>query len=76
MIKQQPWPAWHGSSIPHEAKARSPAGRSGMTPEDAPLSVAVTFFSPPREPETHGFVKVTAVDSDVDAVVRADPVDT
>jgi hypothetical protein len=47
-----------------------------MTPEDAPLSVAVTFFSPPREPETHGFVKVTAVDSDVDAVVRADPVDT
>jgi hypothetical protein len=51
-----------------------------MTPEDAPLSVGVTFFSPPREPETHGFVKVTAVDSgddaDVDAVVRADPVDT
>jgi hypothetical protein len=28
-----------------------------MTPEDAPRSVAVTFFSPPREPETHGFVK-------------------
>jgi hypothetical protein len=47
-----------------------------MTPEDAPLSVGVTFFSPPREPETHGFVKVTAVDPDFDAVVRADPVDT
>ena len=48
--------------------------------QDAPLSVGATFFRPPREPGTHGFFKVTAVESSpdegIEAVVRADRVDS
>jgi hypothetical protein len=48
--------------------------------QDAPLSVGATFFHPPREPGTHGFFKVTAVEATdgdgVDAVVRADRLDS
>jgi hypothetical protein len=32
MIKQAPWPAWHGSSIPHYAKARSHGPAFGNVP--------------------------------------------
>ena len=45
-----------------------------------PLTVGTTFFSPPREPGTQGFFRVTAVEaveeSEIDAVVRAERVDS
>jgi hypothetical protein len=48
--------------------------------QDEPLTIGATFFRPPREPGTHGFFKVTAVEPEdndgVDAVVRADRVDS
>ena len=48
--------------------------------QDSPLSVGATFFHPPRDPGTHGFFKVAAVEPgdehDVDAVVRVDRLDS
>jgi hypothetical protein len=45
-----------------------------------PLKAGATFFHPPREPGTHGFFKVTAIEpSDaqkVEAVVRVDRLDS
>lgn len=55
-------------------------GRPFIHEQDAPLIVGTTFFCPPREPGTHGFFKVTVVESSgedrIDAVVRADRVDS
>lgn len=55
-------------------------GESFVHEQAEPLTVGTTFFSPPREPGTHGFFRVTAVEaveeSEIDAVVRAERVDS
>lgn len=54
-------------------------GRPFIQEQEAALSVGNTFFHPPEEPGTHGFFKVTAVESSneagIDAVVRVERLD-
>jgi hypothetical protein len=55
-------------------------GQPFLHEQDAPLKVGATFFTPPREPGTQGFFKVTAIEPggehDVDAVVRVHALDS
>jgi len=54
-------------------------GQSFVHEQDVPLTVGAMFFHPPREPGTHGFFKVTAVeagDGSGETVVRVDRVDS
>jgi hypothetical protein len=47
--------------------------------QDKPLKAGDTFFHPPREPGTHGFFKVTAVESgddETDSLVHVDRMDS
>jgi hypothetical protein len=54
-------------------------GQTFVHEQDAPLREGATFFHPPREPGTHGFFRVKAIEPSGgpgETVVRVDRLDS